>query len=100
MMKYEALGKTMGRYRCVSIAGVAGAPYDHCLAGKLGEIGPKGDGSYKGFRVQPSGSEKIFSFESNDLHKWIRLLQVPADPNKQLEWANNPNSRFNHVKSR
>lgn len=85
----------MGRFRCVSIKNSPREPYfDFCLSGERGEIYPKGDGTYKAFFVLPSGSEKIISFKSNDLEKWILRLKVPASLKDQAYWANNPNARY------
>lgn len=76
--------ETMGGYRCASLQGSD----EKTLAGELGEIWEKGDGTYKAFRRLPGGDEKIFSFNSNELQKVKKRLKVPADPKKQAEWAN------------
>ena len=98
---YEDLGAKMGRFRCVSIKNAPKEPYfDFALSGERGEIYPKGDGSYKAFFVLPGGSEKIISFKSEDLEKWILRLKVPPNPADQLFWANNPNARHTSKKGK
>ncbi len=91
---YRNLGDTLSIYRCVSIS-----YEDRCLSGPLGEIWAvdEGVGTYRAFKVLPSGDEKITTFNSRDLHKWISRLQIPSDPNEQLFWANNPNARYEQV---
>ena len=89
--QYKDLGQTIGRYRCVGIN-----QHDKCLSGKLGEIWEGNDtGTMFAFRVLPSGNEKLISFNIKELSKWVSKLQVPRNINKQLYWANNPNTRFN-----
>ncbi len=89
---YKDLEQDIGGYRCVGIN-----PYDKALCGELGDIwecswNARGEVTlYKAFKVLPSGSHKIFTFESKDLGKWVLRLKVPANPKDQLRWANDRN---------
>lgn len=83
----------MGGYRCVSLEGTQ----EDTLAGELGEIWflgvLEGELLYRAFKLTFGGDEKIFTFKSKHLARWLRALKVPSDPNMQVFWANNPNKR-------
>lgn len=86
---YKNRGHSIGRFRCVSVSTV-----DKCLSGKYGEIWEHSPGRLKAFCSNGGKGEKIFSFNSNDLEKWILKLKILANPDEQEHWANNPNDRL------
>lgn len=97
MQKYQDLGHTIGRFKCVSLSSKDEESYDRCLAGEQGEIWVRGEGTLKAFKALPAGVEKIFSFEFKDLSRWILRLKVPGDTASQIYWANNPSARHKAV---
>lgn len=86
---YKDQGHSLGRYRCVTLG-----KNDKCLSGKRGEVWEYSPGLYSAFIALKSGDEKIISFKSKDLGKWILKLEVPPSPSEQVFWVNNPNARF------
>lgn len=81
----------MGKYRCVVLNDPHRDPRDpveKCLAGRLGEVWERGDGTYKAFERNLDGSEKIISFNSEDLQMWLIRLEVPLAPALQATYAN------------
>lgn len=86
--EYKVMHHTIGKYRCVSINS-----YDKCLSGRRGEIWLASDTICHAF-VAYTDHEKIFTFNIKELAKWVKRLEIPSDPQEQLKWANNPNSRF------
>lgn len=83
--EYKDLGHFIGKYRCLTMKGNKD---DKTLAGKLGEIWEWSPGTYKAFKRLFSKEEKIFTFKSEDLAKWVLRLKVPRKPSEQLKYAN------------
>jgi len=94
---YKNKGNTLGGYRCVTMQGEDNE-HDSCLSGERGEIWESAPGRYKALVSLPSGSEKIITFNHEDLHRWLTNLKVPVGIDRQAVWANNPELR--HTKKR
>lgn len=88
MLKFANRNKSLGGYRCVSLANG-----ELCIAGEKGEIWQSGPGMYKALLLKPCGDEKIISFSQAELHKVVLKIKVPATLERQAYFANNPNLR-------
>lgn len=89
-MKYTYVykGDNMGKFKCITMSG-KGHEHDRCLAGPNGEIWEdEGGGAFKAVKFNPQGNDKIFSFKSKDLNKWVLRLNIPVDPLEQCAYAN------------
>lgn len=84
------MGHTLGGFRCVTLDDEGN---EKCLSGRLGEIWESGPSTYKALIVLPTKSEKIISFKEQELKKWVFKLKIPANPDLQALYANNPNNR-------
>lgn len=88
MKKWKNTGDTMGKYRCLTLNDKGS---EKCLSGPRGEIWEAGQGgsTYKAVVFTSTGQEKIYSFNSKQLPAWVKRLEVPVNPDDQLQYANN-----------
>lgn len=89
-------GRTIGRYRCLTLHDPIGNTWEDCLAGEFGEIwwSDEAQGTLKAFKVVNRKYEKIITFNIKDLEIWKSRLKVPSNPLKQMIWAIDPNQRL------
>lgn len=90
--EYKDLGYSIGPFRCVSINNS-----DHTIACKRGDIWEAAPGVFKAYKLlKGKNEEKIFTFNINELGKWVLALEMPPNIQKQIYYANNPNERENN----
>lgn len=89
--KFRSLGRKIGSYPCVSLETPDGI--EDCISGLFGELWYAG-GRYKAFVGLKSNNEKILTFNIDELEKAISAIGWVWDIQNQVNYANNPNRRF------
>lgn len=91
MNKFKDLSRKIGNFPCVSLKEYG--EYDDCISGERGEIWKVDNTTCKAFIVTKSKQENLFTFNINELKKWIlRIKRVPMG--RSIHLANNPNERL------